>query len=205
VFGSFTNPIPHRWRADEQHCALDAVCRLTNEVALDFNGGDPASCVLTSHALAYVLQALGHDAYPLRVQARAYPAAMKSVMVVLGGLSDGYRRKASPGMWGGHLAVVAGGYLLDPTFDQVNTNRTRNRWPAAVRYTPMVIPIDQSFLDGDRTICVRFPKGQADWMAYPRQCGFARAGDARPSHWKPLAEAVLGIIEEIAAAGKVAA
>src|SRR5215471_13256164 len=113
--GSFENQMPHDMILNSRHKALDELCKLTNHIALDYNEGRPDSCILTSYALAHVLRQLGHDAHPIRVQARAFPDDRKLGGCKLGGLPNGYRgEKASPDAWGGHLAVICGRYLLDP-------------------------------------------------------------------------------------------
>jgi hypothetical protein len=47
---------------------LDQIVALANAIALKHNGIQ-TTCILTSYALVEVLRRLGHDAYPVRVEA----------------------------------------------------------------------------------------------------------------------------------------
>src|SRR5262245_63909454 len=92
-----------------------------NRVAAKFNQSR-STCILTSFALHNVLQRLGYNSRPLRIEAAVFPDDRKFYGSILGGFSEpGRRRAASPGMWHGHLAVVVdNSWLLDATLDQAN-------------------------------------------------------------------------------------
>src|SRR6266480_4619758 len=88
---------------------------VANQVAIKFNDGSRSTCMLTSFALHEVLQRLGYNSRPLRIEAAVFPDDRKLCGTILGSHS-GCRRAASPGMWRGHLAVVVeDDWLLDPT------------------------------------------------------------------------------------------
>ena len=101
----------------------------TNRVAAKFNGSR-STCVLTSFALCDVLQRLGYNSRPLRIEAAVFPDDRKFYGTILGGWREpGCRRAASPGMWLGHLAVVVEDeWLLEPTLDQAN----KKEWPQSI-------------------------------------------------------------------------
>jgi hypothetical protein len=46
---------------------------LTNKTAFEFNGRRRSTCILTTYALVDVLQKLGVEARPLRVEATVFP------------------------------------------------------------------------------------------------------------------------------------
>jgi hypothetical protein len=167
---------------------LQSITTIANRCAFDMLG-DRDSCILTSFALADVLRTLGFSASPLRVEAHCFPPK-PAYGVSLGWDGDGSRRKAaSPGKWWGHLAVAIGrDWLCDPTLDQVN----RDDWTGRA----VAVPLTPEFWEFNQ-----YRRGASIWSTfeggikvrhnlYHRQVGFARAGDARPSHWRPLADAI---------------
>jgi hypothetical protein len=82
--------------------------------------GHRANCILASGALMDILHARGVDARCVRAEAFATPRNGERRCRVLGSLGDGTRRPAAePGWWHGHLVVVAGDILLDPTLDNI--------------------------------------------------------------------------------------
>jgi hypothetical protein len=163
---------------DELRRACELANRATRE---DDPDGSLATCILTSQALrAY----LGQRAELVRVAAAVYAADRDNGGVAVGSYGDGTRRKATaPGMWRGHLVVLADGYLLDATIDQVNGG-LRNVAPIR----PHVVPVPgwwesgrpAFYVDDDQTI-IRYAK-------YFPQNGWRSAPDSRPSHWKPVLE-----------------
>jgi len=164
---------------------------MANRVAREFNDGAVDTCVLTSYALAAALTDLGYaDARPVRVEAASFPDDRELHAAILG--SPGPRR-ARDGYWCGHLAVCIGqSWLLDPTLDQSNDT---NGWAdAGVAVEPVAVPLTPEFWDLDlpkpqRLLWVRSPTVETRYALVPQR-GFARAGDARPSHWRPLAEEI---------------
>jgi hypothetical protein len=99
---------------------LDRLCRLANREAFAiFERRD--SCITTSAALMDVLRVLGINADVMRVCAMVFKDTTRTACS-LGSDGDGTRRPAAgPGMWRGHLAVIADGrFLMDATLDQAN-------------------------------------------------------------------------------------
>jgi|KBSSwiStaDraftv2_1062776.scaffolds.fasta_scaffold409865_2 hypothetical protein len=83
--------------------------------------GHRANCILASGALMDVLHARGVEARCIRAEVVATPRdGTKHLSRGLGMFGDGSRQPAAaPGMWHGHLVVVAGDVLLDPTLDNI--------------------------------------------------------------------------------------
>ena len=106
-----------------------------NRVAAKFNQSR-STCVLTSFALHDVLQRLGYNSRPLRIEAAVFPDDRKFCGTIQRLERTGSRRAASPGKWWGHLAVlVEDEWLLDPTLDQAN----KKEWPRSMRVGPLAI------------------------------------------------------------------
>ena len=168
-----------------------AIVMLANRVAWGFHAGALNTCIQTSYGLAAALTDLGYaDARPVRVEAASYPDDHKLYARILGRPSG---RRARDGYWCGHLAVCIGqSWLLDPTLDQSNDT---NGWAdAGVAVEPVAVPLTPEFWDLDlpkpqRLLWVRSPTVETRYALVPQR-GFARAGDARPSHWRPLAEEI---------------
>jgi hypothetical protein len=160
---------------------------ITNQVAAEFNGARN-TCILTFFALHDVLQRLRYNSSPLRIEAAVFPDDPKLSGTILGGFSEpGRRRKASAGKWWGHLAVVIGDdWLLDATLDQTN----KDEWPQSMRVGPLAVRLPQKFWTEYGSVLIRVNQCQVRFSPHPRQVGFAHAGDARPSHWKPLADLI---------------
>jgi hypothetical protein len=171
-----------------------AIVITANRVAREFNDGDLDTCVLTSYALAAALTDLGYaNARPVRVEAASFPDDRKLHAVSLGRSSG---RRAPKGYWCGHLAVCIGQrWLLDPTLDQSN----RTQWAdAGIGVEPVAASLTPEFWDLDlpshqRLVWVRFFGVSTRYGLVPQK-GFARAGDARPSHWRPLAKEITDAI-----------
>jgi hypothetical protein len=170
---------------------FNAIAILANRVARGFNDGDLGTCVLTSYALAAALTDLGYDdARPVRVEAGSFPDDRKLHGVVLGGSPP--RRRARDGYWWGHLVVCIGqSWLLDPTLDQINDANGTQWADAGVGVEPVAAPLTPEFWDLDlhHQVWVHFPAVRTRYTLVPQK-GFARAGDARPSHWRPLAKEI---------------
>jgi hypothetical protein len=97
-----------------------------------------------------------------------------------------------PANGGGHLAVVVEDeWLLDPTIDQAN----KKEWPRSMCVGPLVVRLTKEFWTEHGSILVQVNKCSVRFSPDPRQNGFANAGDARPSHWKPLADQIIRAIE----------
>lgn len=162
---------------------LQAACEKANAMAYALRL-ERNTCVLTSHALvAYLREVEGLDAAPVRVEVHVH-ARERGHGHALGWDGDGSRRRgAGPGMWHGHLAVVCGDFLLDPTIDQVNDGKVNLR--------PLVLPLPSGWNDGFPVIFTDAEGTDARYSKYRRQVGWKSAGDARPSHWRPVVDLML--------------
>lgn len=126
-----------------------------------------------------------------RIEAAVFPEDPKAVGTILGSLS-GRKRAASPDHWWGHLAaVVDNEWLLDATLDQAN----KPEW-APVQIGPLAVRLPEKFWAEHGLILVKACGCTVRFSPHPRQNGFANAGDARPSHWKPLAELILDAVRD---------
>jgi hypothetical protein len=164
---------------------------ITNRVAAEFNGSRD-TCILTSFALHNVLQRLGYSSRPLRIEAAVFPDDPKLSGNILGSIERGSRGAASPDMWWGHLGVVVDNdWLLDATLDQAN----KEEWPRSIHVGPLAVRLEEKFWAKWGSILVRTNGCTVRFSPHPRQLGFANAGDARPSHWKPLAAQILRAIQ----------
>jgi hypothetical protein len=98
---------------------LHRISRAVGEAA-KMETGDLTNCILASGALMDLLRKLDVDARCVRAEVAVSPRTGERHAYILGSLGDGSRRPAAePGMWNGHLVVVAGDVLLDPTLDQI--------------------------------------------------------------------------------------
>jgi hypothetical protein len=143
----------------------------------------PATCVLTSHALAaYLREVEGLDPTLTRIEAHIFP--QRGTGSSLGSRGDGTRRPAAAkGMWHGHLAVTCVGYLLDPTIDQVNDGN--------MNMSPLVLPLPAGWDDGAQIMFTTADDTFVRYCKYYRQVGWKAAGDARPSHWRPIVDLMI--------------
>jgi hypothetical protein len=178
---------------------LQKIVSLTNAVALDFHGGDRSTCVLTSYALNNVLQRLGYNSRPLRVEAKVFPGSRQLVGTILGGRPNGcFRKAAGPGMWHGHLAVaIEDAWLLDATVDQAN----KPEWPSSSWVGPVAVRLNDAFWKEHKQVVVEVNDADIRYRLYPKQVGFVRAGDARPSHWRPLSDMIMAALENVRLVG----
>jgi hypothetical protein len=123
------------------------------------------------------------------VEAASFPDDPRLYGAILGRRGSGGRR-APKGYWKGHLVVCIGqSWLLDPTLDQINT---RTQWAdAGIGVEPVATSLAPEFWDLDlwHQQWVRFPAVLTRYLLVPQK-GFARAPDARPSHWRPLAKEI---------------
>jgi hypothetical protein len=182
-----------------------AIVMLANRVAWGFNEGALDTCILTSYALAAALTDLGYaEVRPVRVEAGSFPDDGKLYGAVLGRLHHepgSPHRRARDGYWSGHLAVCIGqSWLLDPTLDQSNYANGTQWADAGVGVEPVAAPLTPEFWDLDlllhqRLVWVRFPAVSTRYALAPQK-GFARFGDARPSHWRPLAKEITRWLEQ---------
>jgi hypothetical protein len=150
------------------------------------------SCVLSSHALDYVLRQLGYSSKLLRVTATVFPNTSEPRIpcVKLGGDGDGMRRpKADEGMWHGHVAVLVNNrWLLDPTLDQANNDN--------IEVGPVAFEMKTLNPRGP-LIFLKVNGCDVRYQVYRTQKGFATAPDARPSHWMSVARAALAELQQI--------
>jgi hypothetical protein len=193
VSGAITEAMPIAGTTEK----LKAIVMTANRVAREFNDGDLDTCVLTSYALAAALTELGYaDARPVRVEAASFPDDCNLYGAILGRLGP---RRARDGYWWGHLAVCIGqSWLLDPTLDQSNDANGTQWADAGVGVEPVAASLAPEFWDldlplGQRQQWVHFPAVSTRYLLVPQK-GFARAGDARPSHWRPLAKEITAAI-----------
>jgi hypothetical protein len=171
-----------------QSQAFQELVTTANRVAADFNGARD-TCILTSFALHDVCKRLGYNSRPLRIEAAVFPDDPKLHGNILGAWrTDGRRRAAAPDKWWGHLGVlVEDKWLLDPTLDQAN----KREWPRDMRVGPLAVRLEEKFWAEWGSIMVQTNGCTVRFSPHPRQTGFVNAGDARPSHWRPLADRIL--------------
>jgi hypothetical protein len=177
----------------ETEAQLRKILALTHDVSLEFNHGYRDTCVLTSYALTNVLRRLGADAYPLRVETGAFPRCKKLGGIVLGRIDPPLgapRTRSEPGFWKGHLVVAIGKeWLLDATLDQVNNES----WPPSAWVSPALLRLSNDFWSGGQ-ISMEENGTFVRYSLYAKQHGFANAPDARPSHWKLLADTTMDVL-----------
>ncbi len=170
-----------------EHRLLQYLVSAANEESFEATG-ERATCVLTAHALNAVLQELGWRSYLLRVEATVYHPTDRSFSGCVLGRGPWERRATAPGMWRGHLVVaVETAWLLDPTLDQANLTEWGQH-----RVGPLAVRLPGSFWDDPRGYRVAVGELEVGYLPYRRpQSGFASKGDARPSHWRPIARRVI--------------
>jgi hypothetical protein len=61
---------------------------------------------------------------------------------------------------------------------------------------PLAIRLTEAFWAEHGSILVPTNGCTVRFSPHPRQNGFANAGDARPSHWRPLAERIFCAIQQ---------
>lgn len=162
---------------------LQRLCRLTNRKAFSLNRRRD-TCIFTAATLRDVLDALGVPAEMMRVEA---VGVGRKGAVILGSDGDGLRLPAAaPGMWHGHVAVVADRrFLLDPTFDQI---------PGCKPFTG---DVTDEWLSGEKplwwvdgVLAKGFPGYEATtatrYFAYPGRGGWKSAPDFRISRRREL-------------------
>jgi hypothetical protein len=151
---------------------LQNIVTVANRVAAEFNGSRN-TCILTSFALHNVLQRLGYNSRPLRIEAAVFPNDRKFYGTILGGWREpGSRQAASPDKWWGHLAVaIENEWLLDPTLDQAN----KKERPRSMRVGPLAIRLPEKFWAEHGSILIQVNKCSVRFSPHPRQVGFARA------------------------------
>lgn len=157
-------------------------CHRANEIAFAYTG-QRDSCILTSHALADVLRRNGFQAEVFRADVAIHCTDHRCTGCIAGGDGDGTRRKASPGMWLGHLAVECGDHILDPTIDQLVTGCGRTPAPFVAEKPP----------GWDQGEPIRYERGglMIRHRRYRRQNGWVSKPDARQCRWKPLADLII--------------
>jgi hypothetical protein len=154
-----------------------------------------STCILTSFALSDALQRMGYNSRPLRIEAAVFPDDPKLYGTILGAIDNGgngRRPAAAPDKWCGHLAVVVDDeWLLDATLDQAN----KKNWPQSMRVGPLAVRLPQEFWTEQKVLLLQVNESTVRFILHPRQVGFAYKPDARPSHWRPLAEMILRALE----------
>jgi hypothetical protein len=173
---------------------LQALVTLANRIARKFNGSRD-TCILTSFALNDALQRLGYNSRPLRIEAAVFPDEPKAVGTILGWSNPPERRRAAtPDHWWGHLAVLVDEmWLLDATLDQAN----KREWPRSMRVGPLAVRLSENFWAERGSTMVRTNGCEVRFSPHPKQNGFAHAGDARPSHWRPLADLIFEAVQVV--------
>jgi hypothetical protein len=166
--------------------------------------GHTGLCILASATLLEVLERLGINAQPLRVEATVYPSPAQEggshYPCALGSNGDGTRRPAAkPGMWAGHLVVwTHDRRLLDATLDQVNSEHPWLEARPFVHQSPAGLRIAWFGLDREADSWQALESWQTPWPdtrvrygTFPGRGGFKGAPDFRPSHRRELVERVL--------------
>jgi hypothetical protein len=177
VSGAITAAMPMTAATTEE---LKAIVITANRVAREFNGGELATCIGTSYALAAALTDLGYaDARPVRVEAASFPDDRELQHVILGSLRPSPR--AGYFEWKGHLAVCIG-----------------QSCDAGIGVEPVAASLTPDFLDLDlpkhqRQLWVPFSAVCTRYLLAPQK-GFARTGDAKPWAWGPLANEITAAI-----------
>lgn len=176
------------WEYSEETAArwLQYLVVLTNEEARKFTGM-LNTCILSSYALSFVMQRFEIDARVLRVEAAIFPDNRKDCTI----LGRQWGPAAKPGEWVGHVAVLVDRtWLCDPTVDQGN----KDEWPRDAHVGPLVVRLNEKFWQPRGLIMTQVGGSRVRYIL-SRQNGFARAGAARPSQWRPLAERILDKLE----------
>jgi hypothetical protein len=146
--------------------------------------GQPDCCILASYALAEVLSA-DLDSKVVRVTAAFFPQN-RMTGTVLGSDGCGQKReRAKVGHWHGHCAVLANGWLLDPTADQASKE--------GIVIGPLVFRL----ISLDPKVSTFFSAFNCDirYNLYKHQKGFTHAPDARRSHWLDVAHLARTILD----------
>lgn len=164
---------------------LERACALANAAAYEVYGVRN-TCVATSHALVAYLEQSGIESGPVRVGAKVFPRCSCAARCYGSGQHCGSvflghdLAAAAPGMWRGHLVVVAGDFLLDPTLDQVNKEH--------VHLHPMVLELPNGWHAGGQAIFTDAEGTEVRYHKYRRQVGWKGKGAARPIQWLPILE-----------------
>jgi len=82
--------------------------------------------------------------------------------------------------------VVDNQWLLDATLNQAN----KEEWPRSMRVGPLAIQLPEKFWAEHGSILIKTNNCTVRFSPHPHQTGFRNAGDARPSHWRPLADLI---------------
>jgi hypothetical protein len=164
---------------------LRYLAHIANQEAFRHHGARN-SCICTSAAIVHVLQYLGYEARPLRIRVTVF-SDKSDYATVLGSDGDGTRCPAAgPGMWRGHLAVVAKSrYLIDATIDQANDSEGRTC------IEPLVAEVSPAFLSGTEHLVLFQGNARLSYRALPGRGGFRHAPAFRKSRWMPLAQDIL--------------
>jgi hypothetical protein len=172
---------------------LARLVTIANRVAFEFDGSR-ATCILTSFALNDVLQRLGYRSRPLRVKAAVFPDDQKAVGTILGWSNPpGGRRATKPDMWWGHWRCSSTTCGCSTRRSTRRTRRSGRDRCASARSQPgsrinSGLSTGQSWSKRASAAC---------GSPHPRQIGFANAGDARPSHWNPLADRIFEAVQAV--------
>jgi hypothetical protein len=167
---------------------LRRLCHMVNRECFVFTERRD-TCIFTSAVLLDVLTGLGIEAELMRVEAVSFGSPHATS---LGSDGDGTRRPAAgPGMWRGHLAVVAmRRYLMDPTLDQIN-----GRDPLVGEITPRWLSGEHSmwWIDGEpaETLSLSQADHAVRYRAFPGRGGWKGAQAFRPTYRRALVASIL--------------
>ena len=165
---------------------LKEIARIANREARRLTGRR-ANCVLVSRVSCEVLPVLGDRCASTASKGSVHhPSDRRAIGNVLGSDGDGPRSK--PGMWKGHLVVLADQrWLIDATIDQ---NHGRNGWVELDDVFVGEVPI--GFLEGEASCRSSLGNAEVSYRVRRRQVGWKSAPDwRRESNWEPLVRMVL--------------
>lgn len=156
-------------------------------------------CVYAAGGLQYALNFMGFHAECVRTEV-VVRSESHDVSVTCGDPWPTERWKSEPGMWNGHLIVIAGGqYLLDPTLDQFERDGLE-LGVVALEVPDVVLDGSESlYLTGesfpDLSVQTTYPGNtdlQIRYRLHPKLNGWKTAGAFRKTFRKELGEAIIG-------------
>lgn len=142
------------------------------------------ACVAGACVIATALRRLGFEAHETPVILVRKLGDAQSLVV--GDPED----QARPGHWVGHLTVVVGGLLIDPTFGQ--TRRDRFRLNADFMAAQILAPMTVLNQLGDlpKMAEIHAPDGAVQWFFNPKNEHWRRFPDADPERHRPVVDAI---------------
>ena len=183
------------------HESLNTLSLLQNIVdetnkAMRMEWGSSDCCILSSYAIQHVLRQLEFENVNLlRVTCHIQPSKSE-YGVVMGSDGNGSKQpKTEPGQWKGHLVTTVGTkWILDATLDQVNDQIFRYTCDYDQFVKPLLGELSPEFWDNKTVYFNLDNKTSVQYSIFKRQVGFKNIPHARPSHWMPIAEKVLGLV-----------